>query len=53
MFSYEKEIEEILEESIFNDYELLTSMYQDDIKEILYNKEELNFLLRINYLLNL
>ena len=53
MFSYEKEIEETLEESIFNDYELLTSMYQDDIKEILYTKEELKFLLRINYLLNL
>jgi len=53
MFSYEKEIEEDLKESIFNDYELLKSMYQDDIKEILYNKEELKFLLRINYILNL
>ena len=53
MFSYEKEIEEELNESIFNDYELLCSMYQDDIKEIIYNKEELKFLLRINYSLNL
>ena len=53
MFSHEKEIEEELSESIFNDYELLCSMYQDDIKEIINNKEELNFLLRINYSLNL
>ena len=53
MFSHEKEIEEELSESIFNDYELLCSMYQDDIKEIINNKDELNFLLRINYSLNL
>ena len=53
MFSYEKEIEEELNESIFNDYELLCSMYQDDIKEIINNNEELKFLLRINYSLNL
>ena len=53
MFSYEKEIEEELNESIFNDYELLCSMYQDDIKEIIINNEELKFLLRINYSLNL
>ena len=53
MFTYEKEIDDELSESIFNDYELLCSMYQDDIKEIIYNKEELKFLLRINYSLNL
>ena len=53
MFSHEKEIEEELSESIFNDYELLCSMYQDVIKEIINNKDELNFLLRINYSLNL
>ena len=53
MFTYEKEIDDELSESIFNDYELLCSMYQDDIKEIIYNKEELKFLLRLNYSLNL
>ena len=53
MFSHEKEIEDELSKSIFYDYELLCSMYQDDIKEIIYNKEEIKFLLRINYLLNL
>ena len=53
MFTYEKEIDDELSKSIFNDYELLCSMYQDDIKEIIYNKEELKFLLRLNYLLNL
>ena len=53
MFTYEKEIEDESSESIFNDYELLCSMYQDDIKEIMYNKEEsIKFLLRINYTLN-
>ena len=54
MFSYEKEIEGELNESIFNDYELLISMYQDDIKEIINNKDqELKFLLRINYTVNI
>ena len=54
MFSFKKEIEDSLSESVFDDYELLCSMYQDDIKEIIYNKKEvLNFLLKINYSLNL
>ena len=54
MFTFEKEIEDELNESIFNDYELLCSMYQDDIKEIINDKgHELKFLLRINYTLNI
>ena len=53
MFVFEKEIEDDLSESLFNDYELLCSMYQDDIKEILCNKEELNFLIKINYLISI
>ena len=54
MFTYEKEIEDDLSESIFNDYELLCSMYQDDIKEIKNTKEEeLNFLIKINHSFNL
>ena len=54
MFTFEKEIEDELNESIFNDYELLCSMYQDDIKEIINDKDhKLKFLLRINYTLNI
>ena len=54
MFSFEKEIEDSLGESLFDDYELLCSMYQGDIKEIIYKKKEvLNFLLRINYSIDL
>ena len=54
MFTYEKEIEDELSESIFNDYELLCSMYQDGIKEIINKKgQEIKFLLRINYVLNI
>ena len=53
MFLFEKEFEEDENESIFNDYELLCSMYQDEIKEIINNKEELKFIIKLNYLINL
>ena len=53
MISYEKHFSSEMEESIINDYELLLSMYQkDDIKEIKNSDEELKFILRINYLIN-
>ena len=54
MFSYEKHFSSEIKESIVNDYELLLSMYQkDDIKEIKNSDEELKFILRINYLINI
>ena len=53
MFTYEKEIGDDMKESILNDYELLTSMYQDDIKELINNEENLNFLLKINYIIDI
>ena len=54
MFSYEKHFSSEMKDSIINDYELLLSMYQkDDIKEIKNNEEELKFILRINYLINI
>ena len=34
MFSYEKHFSEEKKDSILNDYDLLLSMYQDDIKEL-------------------
>ena len=43
MFTYEKEIGDDMKESILNDYELLCSMYQDDIKELLIMKKILIF----------
>ena len=53
MFSFESIIKEDFYESIYNDYELLCSMYQDDIKEIINNQDELNFILNMNYEINL
>ena len=54
MFSYEKHFSSEMKDSIINDYELLLSMYQkDDIKEIKNSDEELKFILRINYLINI
>ena len=54
MISYEKHFSSEIKESIINDYELLLSMYQkDDIKEIKNSDEELKFILRINYLINI
>ena len=53
MFTFERTIEDEFYESIFNDYELLCSIYQDDIKEIINNQDELKFILNINYELNL
>ena len=54
MFSYEKHFSSEIKDSIINDYELLLSMYQkDDIKELKNNEEELKFILRINYLINI
>ena len=45
MFTFEKQIDDELYESIYNDYELICSIYQDDIKEIINNREELKFIL--------
>ena len=43
-----------MKDSIINDYELLLSMYhQDDIKELKNDDDELNFILKINELLNI
>ncbi len=54
MISYEKHFSSEMEESIINDYELLLSMYQkDDIKNLKNNEDELKFILRINYLINI
>ena len=54
MFSYEKHFSSEIKDSIINDYELLLSMYQKfDIKEIKNSDEELKFILRINYLINI
>ena len=54
MFSYEKHFSSDMKDSIKSDYELLLSMYQkDDIKELKNNEEELKFILRINYLINI
>ena len=53
MFLFEKEIENEFCESILNDYELLCSMYQDDIIEIINNSHELKFMIKINYETNL
>ena len=54
MFSYEKHFSEDMKESILNDYDLLLSMYhQDDIKELIKNEQEIKFILKINYLLNI
>ena len=54
MFSYEKQFSSDMKDSIINDYELLLSMYhQDDIKELQNDGNELNFILKINELLNI
>ena len=54
MFSYEKHFSSDMKDSIINDYELLLSMYhQDDIKELQNDGNELNFILKINELLNI
>ena len=54
MFSYEKHFSSDMKDSIITDFELLLSMYQkDDIKELKNNEEELKFILRINYLINI
>ena len=53
MFTFEKQIDDELYESIYNDYELICSIYQDDIKEIINNQEELKFILNMNYEINL
>lgn len=54
MFSYEKHLSSEDKDSIINDYELLLSMYNhEDIKELINNENELKFLLRINYLVNI
>ena len=54
MFSYEKHFSEEMKDSIFNDYDLLLSMYHpDDIKELINDEQELKFIIKINYLLNI
>ena len=54
MFSYKKHLSPEDKESIINDYELLISMYnQEDIKELINNENEIKFILRINYLINI
>ena len=53
MFSYEKHFSEEMKDSILNDYDLLLSMYQDDIKELINNEQELKFFIKINYILNI
>ena len=53
MFSYEKHFSEEKKDSILNDYDLLLSMYQDDIKELINNEQELKFFIKINYILNI
>ena len=53
MFSYEKHFSEEMKGSILNDYDLLLSMYQDDIKELINNEQELKFFIKINYILNI
>ena len=54
MFSYEKHFSSDVKDSIINDYDLLLSMYHpDDIKEINKNERKLNFILKINYEINL
>mgnify|MGYP002626283297 FL=1 len=54
MFSYEKHFSSDVKESIINDYDLLLSMYHpDDIKEINNDEQKLNFILKINYEINL
>ena len=54
MFSYEKHFSSDVQDSITNDYDLLLSMYHpDDIKEINNDEQKLNFILKINYEINI
>jgi hypothetical protein len=54
MFSYEKLFDDNINDSIiYNDYELVFPMFEDDIKEIIHSSEELKFIIKFNYSINL